>query len=335
MVHTFTRQQLFDLVWSAPTRTVAKQLGLSDVGLAKACRHADLLLPPRGYWAKLAAGKRVHMPPLPPRAPGMSDRIVLGRNRWDWGPPPVDLTTLEPPEPNFAETLDELATRLRERIGTIRRTRDLQTAHPRVVKLLEFDEQRRTRQHTTPYATSDPPVFNTPFEQRRLRFVSSLCRALDRVGVTVAMEGREARTLTARVADYSVGFTVDAAGKHGRDTRLHCHVMALCGGAEPIASWADSDSQRIETQVIDIAIAIVVHGERVCRASAEHYRAYVIKRKEELVAEERRQEAERQRLERERLKRLEEARIGRLLAQARALQQAQEIRAYVAAVQTR
>ncbi len=73
----------------------------------------------------------------------------------------------------------------------------------------------------------------------------------------------------------------------------------------------------------------------MCRASAEHYREYVIKRKAELVAEERHKEAERQRLERERLRRLEEARIARLLAQARALQQAQEIRAYVAAVQTR
>jgi hypothetical protein len=46
MSQTFTRQELFDLVWSAPTRTVAKNLGISDVGLAKACRRADLLLPP-------------------------------------------------------------------------------------------------------------------------------------------------------------------------------------------------------------------------------------------------------------------------------------------------
>ncbi len=43
-------------------------------------------------------------------------------------------------------------------------------------------------------------------------------------------------------------------------------------------------------------------------------------------------EAERGRLERERLERLEKARVGRLLAQARALREAQEIRAYVSAV---
>jgi hypothetical protein len=51
--------------------------------------------------------------------------------------------------------------------------------------------------------------------------------------------------------------------------------------------------------------------------------------------EERRKEAERRRLERERLERLEKARVGRLLAQAKALREAQEIRAYVSAVRDR
>jgi hypothetical protein len=99
MSHTFTRQELFDLVWSAPTRTIAKRFGISDVGLAKACRRADLLLPPRGYWAKVAAGKQVRKPQLPPRGPGMSDRIVLGRDPSSWGPDPIDLSTPHPPIP--------------------------------------------------------------------------------------------------------------------------------------------------------------------------------------------------------------------------------------------
>jgi len=42
MLHTFYRQDLFDLVWSEPTRTIAKRLGISDVGLAKACRRAGI-----------------------------------------------------------------------------------------------------------------------------------------------------------------------------------------------------------------------------------------------------------------------------------------------------
>jgi hypothetical protein len=100
---------------------------------------------------------------------------------------------------------------------------------------------------------------------------------------------------------------------------MRCQLMALCGGDEPIESWADVAGQPLETRLADIAVAIVVHGERVCRSSAQHHREWVIERKEEIAAEERRKEAERRRVERERLERLEKARVGRLLAQARAL----------------
>ena len=271
----------------------------------------------------------------------MSDRIVLGQSRWSWGPDPVDLSTPDPPIPTFAETLDELAGRLRRQIGTVHRTRDLQRAHPRILKLLEAYEQRRVRQRESPYLTSDAPVFESTLEQHRLRLLNSLLRALDRVGVSVSIDGREARTLIAHVADYGVSFTLDAVSKvaaqgtplKGRVGLLRCQLMSLCGGTEAIESWTDTDDQRLETRLADIAVAIVVHGERVCRASAHHYREYVIKRKAELVEEQRRKEEERQRLERERLERLEKARVARLLSQARALKEAQEIRAYVAAVQ--
>ena len=110
-------------------------------------------------------------------------------------------------------------------------------------------------------------------------------------------------------------------------------MLISCGGTEEIQSWTDTEDQRLETRLADIAVAIVVHGERVCRASAYHYREWVIKRKADLLEEQRRKEEERQRLQRKRLERLEKARITRLLSQARALKEAQEIRAYIAAVQ--
>ena len=115
---------------------------------------------------------------------------------------------------------------------------------------------------------------------------------------------------------------------------MRCQLMALCGGDQPIETWTDIEGQPLETRLGDIAVAIVVHGERVCRSSAQHHREWVIKRKAEIVAEERRKEAERRRLERERLERLEKAGVGRLLAQAKALREAEEIRAYVSAVQS-
>jgi hypothetical protein len=271
----------------------------------------------------------------------MSDRIVLGRDRWSWGPDPVDLSTPDPPIPTFAETLEALAARLREQIGIVRRTRDLEGAHPRIQKLLDADEHRRDQQAKTSYPIYDAPIFETGFEKRRLRILNSLLRALDRMNVSVSIDGREARTLVAHVGDFSVGFAIDGISvktaspqQKGVSGPIRCQLMALCGGDQPIESWTDVEGQPLETRLADIAVAIVIHGERVCRSSAQH-REWVIKRKAEIVEEERRKEAERRRLERERLDRLEKARVGRLLAQAKALREAQEIRAYVSAVRDR
>ncbi|MCY1165777.1 hypothetical protein D9M73_56880 [compost metagenome] len=59
------RSDLYEKVWTVPMIHLAKELGVSDVGLAKACRRNAIPTPPRGYWMKLASGKQVDKPPLP------------------------------------------------------------------------------------------------------------------------------------------------------------------------------------------------------------------------------------------------------------------------------
>lgn len=62
----YDRQRLYEEVWSHPTQQVAKRYGVSDVAIAKACTLLDVPKPPRGYWAKKAAGQKVsNRPPLP------------------------------------------------------------------------------------------------------------------------------------------------------------------------------------------------------------------------------------------------------------------------------
>jgi integrase len=65
-LHSFTREALHKLVWSEPTRTVSRRLGISDVGLAKACKRANIPTPDRGYWARVGAGQECEKTPLPP-----------------------------------------------------------------------------------------------------------------------------------------------------------------------------------------------------------------------------------------------------------------------------
>ena len=87
---TLSRSKLYDLVWSKPVTDVAKELGISDVALAKRCRAINIPLPPRGYWARVAAGQRPRRPPLPPFG---SERTGKGRKAASPGSRPSYVTT--------------------------------------------------------------------------------------------------------------------------------------------------------------------------------------------------------------------------------------------------
>ena len=51
-------------MWEKPVRTLAREWGLSDVGLAKACRKHGIPTPRVGHWAKVAVGRGSPKPPL-------------------------------------------------------------------------------------------------------------------------------------------------------------------------------------------------------------------------------------------------------------------------------
>src|SRR5262245_48774707 len=61
-----SRTTVYERVWSVPVRTLAREYGVSDVGLAKICRRYQIPLPGPGYWSKRAHGKASAPPSLPP-----------------------------------------------------------------------------------------------------------------------------------------------------------------------------------------------------------------------------------------------------------------------------
>ena len=72
-VKTISRLELYRQVWETPVTRLAKEYGLSDVGFAKICKKYNIPRPPRGYWAKKAAGQRMPKEPLPKRS---SEEII-------------------------------------------------------------------------------------------------------------------------------------------------------------------------------------------------------------------------------------------------------------------
>jgi hypothetical protein len=63
---TFERLSLYEKVWSTPVSRLAKQFGLSDVGLRKICKRLGVPMAALGYWTKIEHGGRsLPKPPLP------------------------------------------------------------------------------------------------------------------------------------------------------------------------------------------------------------------------------------------------------------------------------
>lgn len=62
---SFSREELYKLVWSEPMLTLATKYLISDTGLRKICIGLDIPLPRAGHWMKLKFEQKIHRPSLP------------------------------------------------------------------------------------------------------------------------------------------------------------------------------------------------------------------------------------------------------------------------------
>jgi hypothetical protein len=67
---SFTREQLYDLVWKEPMLRVGERLGVSSSYMARVCTELRVPRPAPGYWAQVEFGKTPDRPPLPDARPG-------------------------------------------------------------------------------------------------------------------------------------------------------------------------------------------------------------------------------------------------------------------------
>lgn len=342
---TFPREHLHELVWSKPVRSLASEFNLSDVGLAKACKRADIPRPPRGYWAKLKVGKPVRKTPLPPRGFGMSHEVIIGnRDTW-WRQPSVSdekILSGSPEPPIFEDGLDAEAARAERLVGRVTVPKTLDDPHVLIRRLLEADAARREEALQSRWS-SRQPLFDEPIEQRRLRLLNALFLALGRLGFTSSVRGKEARELSTTIGDQHVSFTLDVTSRkpephyrslidtRGPSTTLRLAIVVRWDQVEAQA-WQDDITGRIERSLREVVVALIVQGERQYRGEREHHHQWLVRRKADLIEERRHRQEEAVRQEEARRRRLEKARERRLMADAQALRRAADIRAYVAAV---
>jgi hypothetical protein len=77
---TVMREALYEEVWTTPATVLARKYNVSDVALIKACRRHQVPRPPRGHWAKLAAGRKMPRTPLPAITDARLQEVRFTRN---------------------------------------------------------------------------------------------------------------------------------------------------------------------------------------------------------------------------------------------------------------
>ena len=158
------RLQLYELVWAEPLRAIAKQLGVSEVVIADLCRKLRVPRPSLGAWQRVRAGHKLHPRPLPSPRPGEPETLEAER------------FVPEPPDPRLEAAL------LRERSSgePIHVADLLQEPHPLVARTQRALHRAKPR-HGLLYPESkaclDIVVSKAQIE-RALRIMDALVKAL-------------------------------------------------------------------------------------------------------------------------------------------------------------
>ena len=347
MPQSYTRQEIYDLVWSEPTRTVANRHGISDVALGKTCRKADIPIPPRGYWARVEAGQRIPKTPLPPRFPGAQDNFEIGENSSPWRSiPQQELLDMPVPSvPVYVETIEALTVRVERMVGKVSVMKDFSKAFGPISRLLAHDDERRNSMWS-----SDKPKYDGGIERRRLLLLNSIFLAVSALGCKPSMsvskygvDDLQSRGITVTCGAQHVHFTLEPPVLKGRYDRPNpdASTLALMYGlpghhhAPHEFIWQDNGTDKIEHHLREIVVALLVTAEIQHRKYAASHRQWVIDRKEAIRKEHEREKAEQIRKERELKEQREKELISALVQQASDLQTADAIRAYVRSMLSR
>ncbi len=329
------REILYEQVWSQPMIELAKQYGLSDVGLAKICRKLKVPLPGRGYWAKHKAGRTPPRPSLPPLKENDLSEVTVTMLE----PPPVEPQTLTETErlialETFPENLIVVEPTLSSPHPHVARTRKwLRLAKPGDYGLLHSREQGCLAVHVGPCSLS-----------RALRIMDALIKGLEARGYPVATEAGDERATTVTVLGIPLEIELreqitqvphkltpaeKAEQKRSAWLYLPKYDHHLSGqltlgiktwGHGGRCNWADGKKQRIEHCLNAFTAGLIQAAIRKQAQELEWQRE-----------RQRREEERRQHEEQERIRREETARFQALEQEVGDWQRANQIRAYVEA----
>jgi hypothetical protein len=217
MTKNISREALYELVWSKPMTSVAKDLGISDVMLGKMCKEQLVPKPPRGYWTNLGSRKKraVYVKPkLPDLFQKNNDfnqwvlddyklRESLRTDKFE----PEDLNdpVREPPPP-FMETLLEFRERMSGVMPVLPNMEAFKVMHPLIRAINEADLQLEEAHKKDRWAPS--PQFRRLQGRKQLRLFNVFVSCFQVLGFEPSVRGRKYLVFSARVFDQPKKFNV-------------------------------------------------------------------------------------------------------------------------------
>jgi hypothetical protein len=200
MTTTLTREELYALVWSEPIQKIAPRYGLSDRGFGKLCARYEIPVPPRGWWAKKAAGKRLKQPPLPPL-----DDPYLQKIRFDKTPRE---TAADQPAPE----VHPLVAFEQDPANRISVPTDGELTNPLVLKTQRLLNRanRDVDGLIVPPSAALHIHTSRGLHERALRIVQALLTAFEARGFAVAQTAEGTRV---SILDESLGFGIEEGTK--------------------------------------------------------------------------------------------------------------------------
>lgn len=328
-----TRLDLYEKVWSKPLSQLAKEYGLSDVGLAKICDRHHIPRPGAGYWARLAHGQTPNPTPLPPPGDGESEVIEVN----------IDPDSkMAPISDEFEDTRAELERIRKLPSAVIPSDGSTRLKHALVLRLpkIPSDLRPNNQGRLSPWESGLPNLQTTRDSWARgLRILDTLFLEAERRGYKVCVEQGKGTLIKVMGEDVGIllrekvkqaerrptaqkggtGWPFESKYEYIPTGQLCLSILNLYrGGAR--TNWADTEHLKIEDRLTDFFEGLV--------------EAAAIQRKRKLEAQEReRQWAEeaKRRFEREQMQRREQAFLDELLGEAERWQKSQLIRAYIEA----
>ena len=293
-----TRDDLYRQVWETPMSKLGEHYGVTGNGLAKICERLKVPYPPRGYWAKKAAGQKVISYQLPPPDAGTLQNVRIVP------------TQPKPEPPKLAEEIGAKIEEIRREAASIVVPDRLQRPHPIIANwLAEHDRRKReARQERDPWRKQlfDPGEFSD-IDRRKHRILDALFKALEKQGGKAKEDDR--RVLFVEMQGEKVELQIREKQKKGRRSLIDSEQQLASKGdkgwrqaMQPTGKlafviktylpsglqteWVETDDRALESWLPDIVAIFVAAGpllveQRRCREEAERERQIAERRRYE------------------------------------------------------